>query len=183
MWRDHRAYRRDRPAASVRATIAYFGFVHGKDGRAARSPRTRFRRTPETSGRSHVPAERNTRRARIPGKEPDVRESGCEPVSKSSTTEVTEKHRVQDLRCLRWFRIVLYVSRTQFWSLRRRRKRQEGGQRPDLRESHARGCRSHHARFRRQLDAQELDLAYDLRLGLLRHRDDVDGRVALRYRA
>ena len=34
-------------------------------------------------------------------------------------------------------------------------------------------------RFRRQLDAEEFDLADDLWPGLLRDRDDVDGGVAL----
>ena len=29
------------------------------------------------------------------------------------------------------------------------------------------------------LEVEKLDLAYDLRLGLLRDRNDVDGRVAL----
>ncbi len=43
--RDHRTQRRHRPATFVRAAVENPGFLHGHDGRVARSPRTRFRRT------------------------------------------------------------------------------------------------------------------------------------------
>ena len=46
------------------------------------------------------------------------------------------------------------------------------------------GIRRHRADYARQggqLGAQELHLAHDLRTGLLRHRNDVDERLALRH--
>src|SRR4029077_3042739 len=100
----------------------------------------------------------------------------------SASTAVYESWRVLSQHSPRGLKYLHNVPRTQFWSLCRSRERQEGRERPDLRQSHARGRGADHARFRRQLDAQEFDLADDLRLGLLRDRDDVDGRGALRYR-
>ncbi len=75
----------------------------------------------------------------------------------------------------------LHGSRTEFRPLHRHRERQEGGQRPDLRQSHAGGRGALYAGFGGELDAQGLHLADDVWASLLRDRDDVDGRLALRY--
>src|SRR5579863_10243921 len=69
----------------------------------------------------------------------------------------------------------LYVPRTELRPLRRLRKWHQSREGSDLRQPYPRGGHTQHRRLGGQLDAQKLHLADDVRPGLLRHRDDVDG--------
>src|ERR1700747_1514497 len=71
----------------------------------------------------------------------------------------------------------LYERRIELRSLRDSRRWQTGRKGPDLRKSHPRRRRTDDSRFSDQLDAQKLHLAHDVWVGLLRDRNDVDGRI------
>src|SRR4029077_15298383 len=69
-----------RSAVLVLTAIGAAGFVHGDDGGAPRSSKTRVCGEAEARGGLDLSAPRNPSGARIPGKEPDVWQGGTEPL-------------------------------------------------------------------------------------------------------